>query len=354
MRVLVACDWFLKYAASQALALRRAGADVFLLCRDHAGEFGGSIGERQDTLRSAGDGVTIGVLSGRISSPSVLWEVPGLRRSVRAWRPDIVHAHDNADPRLLTIVGGLTRVITVHDPKPHPGQTRLSRVEETIRRRWIRGSSAVVLHGEALVDALPSWARQKTVAVIPHGASVRERPLLPPSRPTVLLFGRLEPYKGIDVLLKAMERVWAARPEVRLIIAGSGSAASMVPDDPRVELRNGYVPESGLDALFGEATLAVLPYVEASQTGVGTYALGRGVPTIVSDVGALGDIAFDPRFLVPARDAEVLAQTILLHLDHGEDLRQSALAFAREHLSWDACARQALELYESLLDGGTR
>ncbi|CAN5268504.1 hypothetical protein BH20ACT13_BH20ACT13_16120 [soil metagenome] len=349
MRVLVVCDWFLKYAASQALALQRSGADVFLLCRDHALEFGGSGAERRDTLRSAADRVTMGVLPGRISSPSALKDVGRLRRSVRTWRPDVVHAHDNADPRLLMIVSGLTRVTTVHDPAPHPGQPQLPRFQEAIRRRWIRGSAAVVVHGEALIGALPGWARPRHVAVIPHGAAVRQHPLPIPSRPTVLLFGRLEPYKGVEVLLQAMKLVWAERPEVRLIVAGSGPEASHVPDDHRIELRQGYVPEAELDTLFGEATIAVLPYVEASHTGVGTYALGRGVPTIVTDVGALGEIAVDSRFLVPPRDADLLSQAILRHLDHDQKLRQSMLLFARERLSWDACARQGLDLYESLV-----
>jgi alpha-maltose-1-phosphate synthase len=234
---------------------------------------------------------------------------------------------------------------------PHPGQRPLPKVEELVRRRWIRGSAAVVVHGAAIADALPTWARPKHVTVIPHGAAVRDRPLPVPARPSVLLFGRLEPYKGVEVLLRAMERVWAENAEVRLIVAGRGPQAALVPVHPLIELRHEYIPEAELDALFGEATIAVLPYIEASHTGIGTTALGRGVPTIVSDVGALSDIALDSSFLVPPGDENALARAILRHLDDGDELRNSVLAFARERLSWDACARQAIELYESLVVG---
>jgi alpha-maltose-1-phosphate synthase len=352
MRVLVVCDWFLKYAASQSAALRRAGMDVFLLCRDHASEFGGSSEERQDVLRSVTDGVAVGVLPGRITSPSAVRDVGRLRGLIRSWRPDVVHAHDNTDPRLLAIVSGLTRVTTVHDPVPHPGQRPLPKVEELVRRRWIRGSAAVVVHGAAIAEALPAWASPKQVAVIPHGAAVRNRPLPVPNRPSVLLFGRLEPYKGVEVLLRAMEKVWAQRADVRLIVAGRGPEAAIVPfHHPLIELRDEYVPEAELDVLFSEATIAVLPYVEASHTGVGTTALGRGVPTVVSDVGALSDIALDSSLLVPPRDEDALARAILSHLDHDDELRHSVLAFARERFSWDACARQSIQLYESLLVG---
>jgi glycosyltransferase involved in cell wall biosynthesis len=354
LRVLVACDWFLKYSASQAKALRRTGADVTLLCRDHAHEFGGSTQERDDVIGALRDEVAVSVLPGRVKSPSAVKHVVALRREVRGWRPDIVHTHDNADPRLLAIVAGLTRVTTLHDPVPHPGQPRMSRVEQVVRRRWITGSAAVVLHGKALADVLPDWVPRARVAFIPHGTSVREDPLPAPARPCVLLFGRLEPYKGIDVLLRAMKRVWAVRREVKLLVAGSGPEASLVPTDPRIELRSQYIREAELDALFREASVAVLPYVEGSQSGVGAQALGRGVPTIVSDVGALADIALDPSFLVLPGDDEALARSILRHLDDGHEVRRAALAFAGERLSWDACARQALALYKSLLSKDRR
>jgi alpha-maltose-1-phosphate synthase len=145
--------------------------------------------------------------------------------------------------------------------------------------------------------------------------------------------------------------VWTQRADVRLIVAGRGPEAALVPVHPLIELRDEYVPEAELDSLFSEATFAVLPYVEASHTGVGTTALGLGVPTIVSDVGALSDIALDSSFLVPPRDEGALARAILRHVDHDDVLRSSVLAFARERLSWDACARQSIELYESLLVG---
>jgi len=353
VRVLVACDWFLKYAVNQAIALDRAGADVSLLCRSHGLEFGRSTRERDELLARL-NGIPVSMLPGRVSSPSATIAVIALQRTVRRWQPDVVHAHDNADPRLLAIVAGLTRVTTIHDPVPHPGQPALGRVERTVRRRWITGSAAVVVHGTPLVDELPAWMQKQRIAVIPHGTSVREEPLPLPSHPSVLLFGRLQPYKGVDVLVRAMERVWAARPEVILRIAGVGPAAAGVPSDPRIELRHEYVPEDQLESLFSEASVVVLPYIQASQSGVGALALGYGIPTIVSDVGALPEIALDKSFIVPSADDQTLARAILRHLDHDDVLRRAVLHFARERLSWDACARQWMLLYESLVTNGER
>ena len=176
MRVLVACDWFLKYAVEQVAALARAGAEVSLMCRSHALEFGGSAAERLEALDRV-NGVPTYVLPGRIR-PSRRPPRPS-RIGVRfhAWRPDVVHAHDNADPRLLMIVAGLPRVLTIHDPVPHPGHPAQSRIENAIRRRWITGAQSIVVHGQALVTELPAWMLRRPVAVIPHGADIRAHPL---------------------------------------------------------------------------------------------------------------------------------------------------------------------------------
>jgi glycosyltransferase involved in cell wall biosynthesis len=351
MRVLIACDWFLKNAVPQAVSLADEGAEVALLCRSHALEFGGSDAERRGLLTEL-NGVSVHVLSGRVTSVESVGGVRSLRRTVSAWSPDVVHAHDNADPRLLAIVAGTRRVVTVHDPVPHPGQPPLNLVERAVRRRWISGADTVVVHGDALVDELPGWMRHGRVAVIPHGTFVRAEPLPPPPHPQVLLFGRLEPYKGVDVLLRAMARVWAERPETALRIAGVGPAAELVPEHPRIELRGEYVPEEELEGLFADASLAVLPYVQASQTGVGSLAVGYGVPTIVSDVGALRDVVLDDSFVAAPGDDEALALAILRHLDHDVGVRRSVLDLARREISWETSARLSLQLYESLLSGG--
>ena len=65
------------------------------------------------------------------------------------------------------------------------------------------------------------------IVVIPHGLWARSEPLLRPESPSVLLFGRLEPYKGVEVLVEAMRLVWEQRPDVRLVVAGAGEAARL-------------------------------------------------------------------------------------------------------------------------------
>jgi glycosyltransferase involved in cell wall biosynthesis len=177
---------------------------------------------------------------------------------------------------------------------------------------------------------------------------VLAEPLACPPTPTVSFFGRLEPYKGLEVLAQAMPRVWDHRPEVLLKVAGAGpSQLPLV--DRRVAVQRGYLPETAIDGFFLETSLAVLPYTEASQTGVGSRAVGYGVPVVATRVGGLPDLTLDPTYLVDPGDDVGLAEAIVRHVDDGRDIRARVLAELAAPRSWDAASAKTLELYEQLL-----
>jgi glycosyltransferase involved in cell wall biosynthesis len=184
--------------------------------------------------------------------------------------------------------------------------------------------------------------------VIPHGVWARSEALVPPQSRSVLLFGRLEEYKGVEVLVAAMDLVWERRPDVKLVVAGAGAAARHVPDKPRVSLIPRYISESEVDTLLAEASLVALPYTQASQSGVGTLAIAAGVPVVVSDLGALPQLTYEPSYVFEAGNPRALAETIVRHVDHGPEVRSAVLRHAQAHFSWDYAARLTTELYREL------
>jgi glycosyltransferase involved in cell wall biosynthesis len=97
--------------------------------------------------------------------------------------------------------------------------------------------------------------------------------------------------------------------------------------------------------------VTVLPYLEASQSGVGSIAIGFGVPVIASRVGGLHDLVLDDTYLTPPGDQAALADAILRHIDDGPDVRQRVLDEVAAPHSWDATASMTLRLYESLTSG---
>jgi glycosyltransferase involved in cell wall biosynthesis len=350
MRVLIVCDFFLKYGAQQARSLARVNHDVAILCRSHAFEFGGHSGERDELLASAGrDGVGLFVVPDSVRSLRAVPTVLKLRQALRRWRPDIVHVHRNHDPRLLALTAGYRTVLTVHDPVGHPGEVVLKRWQMRAEKEWFRRAEQYVVHGPTLADELAPLVDARRIAVIPHGVSPLSEPLPCPESPTVLLFGRLEEYKGVEVLVEATRLVWERRPDVRLVVAGTGPAARHVPEDPRALRIRRYIAESEVDDLFAEASLVALPYTQASQSGVGVLAIATGVPVVVSKVGALPELAYEPSFTFEAGNPGALADAILRHLDDGPEVRSAVLRHAQSHFSWDHAAQLTTQLYRELI-----
>jgi glycosyltransferase involved in cell wall biosynthesis len=127
-----------------------------------------------------------------------------------------------------------------------------------------------------------------------HGGAAR--PPVPPAR--LLFFGIVRPYKGLDVLLRAL----ACGPaHLTLTVAGefwggTGETEKLVAElgiEGRVRLRPGYVPASEIPALFAVADALVLPYREATASQNALLAFSRGVPVITTTAGALADLVRD-------------------------------------------------------------
>jgi glycosyltransferase involved in cell wall biosynthesis len=146
-----------------------------------------------------------------------------------------------------------------------------------------------------------------------------------------------------------MHRVWERRQDVRLIVAGEGPAARLVPADRRITLMARYVPESQVEPLLAEASLVALPYTQASQSGVGLLAIAAGVPVVVSDLGSLPELACDPSYIAEAGRPDVLAKVILRHLDDGDQERAAVLRHAGSRFSWGLAAERTTALYRGLV-----
>lgn len=353
MKILIAYDNFLKLVVKgQARELALLGHDVRLLSRVQAREFGNDFAERDrilDMLR--GRGVELWELPPRRLELKSLPAVRRIRRMLTDWRPDVVSAHEMDEVRLLAAVRGWPLVYTVHDPEPHPGANRHPALRAA-SALWMQAADHLVVHGSQLTSVVPRRARHKPLSVVPHGIDTVAEPLPAPAAETVLMFGRLEPYKGIDVLVRAMQEVWKRRPAVRLVVAGRGPCAWQVPDDPRIELRQGYVPEEDVPALLETASVMVLPYTQASQSGVGLLSIAHGVPIVVTAEGALPELLEDPAEAVPSRDPHALASQIVRVLERGDDARVATLGFAKRKFEWSVVAKAYADLYADVIEAG--
>jgi glycosyltransferase involved in cell wall biosynthesis len=123
---------------------------------------------------------------------------------------------------------------------------------------------------------------------------------VPPADPQcrLLFFGIVRPYKGLDVLLRALARTpphvtltvagefWGGTAETQDLITGLGLAK-------RVTLRPGYLPAREIPALFAAADALVLPYREATASQNVLLAFCFGVPVVATTAGALAEAVRD-------------------------------------------------------------
>jgi glycosyltransferase involved in cell wall biosynthesis len=357
-RVLLACEWFVKYTAGLARGLADAGCEVALLTRDHDLEFGGEPGAMRafvaETLAGRARHLELG---GRVRELSRLPEVVRLRRQIGRCQPEFVHIQDSLthDMRLAVAAGFPRRryALTVHDPAPHPGDPKATLRIRLVRQQLRRHAALLFAHSEAMATELRQLGDARgPVEIVPHGfGGVAPSPL--PERPNLLFFGRISHYKGLDTLFEAMPIVWERLPEVTLTVAGAGDLpASEVLDDPRLTLLHEHVPEGRIGGLFTAATCLVLPYRQASQSGVGSEAKRYCRATIATAVGGLPELVGpDSGRLVAPEDPAALAAAIVevagtpglaeqLGRAAGDDVAEAG---------WESVGRQTLDAYRRYL-----
>jgi glycosyltransferase involved in cell wall biosynthesis len=241
--------------------------------------------------------------------------------------------------------------ITVHDPAPHIGESELGLRTRIIRRNLMRRADLVFAHAAVLAEELRANGKiHGPIEVVPHGfGEVVSAPL--PKRRSLLFFGRVMAYKGVDILLDAMPLVWKRAPDVALTVAGSSSGDELrheVLADPRVTRLDEHIPEAAVSALFSDATCVVLPYRQATQSGVGAEAKQHGRAVVATTVGGLPELVTpDSGRLVPPDDPRALADAIVEVLDTpglAEEMGRNAAASVN-HAGWNSVAVKTVEAY---------
>jgi glycosyltransferase involved in cell wall biosynthesis len=281
----------------------------------------------------------------RLRVPLKLLEHPlGMARLGRL-PADVLHLQWLAVPELDRFLfhPRVPAVLTAHDLLPRRTASKLE-----LWRRLFGRFERIVVHSERGRDTLTPIAGAERVRVIPHPVFRSDPPRGDDGR-TVLFFGVIRPYRGLEDALAATQRSGA-----RLLVAGDPVQAVEATPNGRVEWRLGYLSEAEVDRAHGEATVAVFPYrPEVDQSGSLLRALGAGVPAVVYDVGGLPEPVrrFGAGRVVPAGDVDALAAAIReLTTDAGALAEARAGAErARATLTWDAAAAAHLELYRELL-----
>lgn len=215
--------------------------------------------------------------------------------------------------------------MVVHEADPHPGDRFPSQI---MLQRWLaRGATATFTLSSFVADRLrernetggrallrtslpPFYQHTVSPAPGPDGGALK-----------LLSFGRLLSYKGLDLLTESLVLL-GARPDLVVRIVGLGpetAALDRLRALPGVTVENAWVPEPDVGRVLGWADALVLPYREASQSGVAAAAIAANRWIVSTRVGGLPEqLAGYPRAIMCDPAAADLAAAIRLLLDRGD------------------------------------
>jgi glycogen(starch) synthase len=291
------------------------------------------------------------------------------QRGNRAWRPDVVHAHDwlVAHPAVaLAEYFDVPLVSTIHATEAgrHSGWVSgpISRQVHAVESWLVRESDSLITCSASMRDEITELFGPGLVEirVIRNGIDAARWPFAPRkprNGPAQLLYlGRLEYEKGIHDAIAALPRIRRTHPGTTLTIAGEGTQQQWLIEQARKHkvLKAvtfvGHMNHEALVRLLHSADAAVLPSHYEPFGIVALEAAATGTPLVTSNVGGLGEAVINGQTGVshPPRDVTGLAAAVRAVLDDPDAAQQRAIA-ARERLTsdfdWHTVASETAQVY---------
>lgn len=255
----------------------------------------------------------------------------GLRQTVRMARRgfDVVHFQWAVVPRMdIRAINDIRRhapvILTVHDTTPFNGKT-VNRMQVAGLEDVLRTVDGLIVHTDAGRETLRAQGIDTDkVHVIPHGPLRLRASSVEPRRPgrwRIVLFGRLQAYKGLDVLIEAAGKFDAAsRARMEIIVAGE-PMIDLAPHLARVEalglndvfeFRPHRLDDEAMSGLLHSADAFVFPYRAIEASGVLFLVAELGKWMVASKLGAFSQAIADGEngALVAPNDPHQLADAL--------------------------------------------
>lgn len=246
-----------------------------------------------------------------------------ISRALHDFAPDVVHVLD-VHPwasLIARMVPAVPLAFSLHDPELHSGEDRGVRalMMRLTTNDMLTRASLVFVHADRWI---------KGVAARTNGA-VRAMTLLPGpiadlvpedfqrAANTVLFIGRIVGYKGLDVLLQAIPHIRASVPSARFAIVGEGSlapyAGALRAHSDAIDIVNRYVADAEMAEWLARCAIVVLPYRDATQSGIVPLAFSASDAVVATDVGAFAEIvrSGENGLLIPPGDPGALTAAVV-------------------------------------------
>lgn len=273
-------------------------------------------------------------------------------------------------------------VLTAHNINTEKRDAKDTRLNRLTLRIQYHLADHIFVHTEQMKSELTGdfGLPQNRVTVIPFGINnavpqtelsskeAKQRLDIRDTEKTILFFGRITPYKGLDLLVTALQKNFVARQDYRLIVAGRPmpgceeywrAVQETIQTDVscgRILIRAEFIPDDAVEVYFKAADILVLPYRHIYQSGVLFLGYSFGLPVLAADVGSLkediveGETGFvfkpdDPTDLAEAIDRYFSSDLFANLRTRREKIQSSAMS---RH-SWDTVGQLTMQVYSELL-----
>jgi len=292
----------------------------------------------------------------------------GLLRRLKREPADVIHFQWLPLPVLDRLfLAALRRiaplVLTVHDTNPFNGNPAAP-LQRMGAEAAVTGFDRLIVHTEqGRLRLIEQGADAARISVLPHGLLETPTPSIAPdpmsAELTFLLFGKIKPYKGADLLIEAFARLAPSlRQRARLFIVGKPymdiaplrALAEARGVAPQTTIETRFVADRELASLFTPGTIAAFPYREIEASGVLSLAIAHGRPVLASRIGGFAETVQDGvhGLLVPPGDEAALASAMTRLLEDRAFAARCARAvasLAQAVPDWTEIARRTAAIY---------
>jgi glycosyltransferase involved in cell wall biosynthesis len=209
---------------------------------------------------------------------------------------DVIH-FDTISARLLPILPFITNkkiVATIHDPVPHIGEKSFKKniinwLYSTVIDEYLFYSIYALNQFLTIRPTLHN--KTATLKLLPYSYITNFKQAATKSEKYILYFGRISPYKGVDLLVKAADYISQLYPSLKIYIAGKphGDYTLDITDIKNIKYISSYLSIEELSNLIRHSLFVVCPYTEATQSGVLMTALAMKKPVLATSVGAFAE-----------------------------------------------------------------
>jgi len=311
--------------------------------------------------------MTINVPNSPLPTPSSLKKMMGTVKEIVGriveLNPDVVHfisKHTWNYPiiRKLKKKTNIKIVHTFHDPIGHKGD--LVRYGVIMYNKLIgRSAHAVVVHsGKSFDETVEKLKPRAKVFTAPLGCT-KWRPYkeTEATQKRLLIFGRINNYKGCDMIPAIAEEVAKIDWEIKIVVAGKASkdvkqtTLDAISACSNIEFTQGLIPEEEIDDYFYNCDAVLITHTSMTQSGVVLDAYSHSKPIVSFEIEGIAEFLSERSLCAPAFDIVEYARKaceLTRDSEHLKKISKQAWEFGKNNFASENMAREFLTIYNNI------